>query len=335
MKYKYFAALVLLLAGLLFYNLRSEEVFSRSAMAMNTIIRIGFKGHDNTLLDDAFALLSTLDNSLSMYNPSSDISRINDLAGISGVSVPDYVVDVVRRACLVHDSTGGVFNPLIGSLTRIWKINRDDGLIPSQESIDEAVKLSDISNLVLDSDSIFLKHKGCLLDLGGIAKGFAGDAIAELFRRKGIKSALIDLGGNICVVGKNFEGNDWRVGIRNPLNPHGSPVLIVNVRDCSVVTSGNYERYKIHDGKKYSHFFDPKTGQSVMNDLLSVTVIDPDGSLADGLATAFMTMGFDNAKAMISKLNVKAVLIRNDGSIHASRSLKDIITAPKSAIELF
>lgn len=336
MKRKYIIAALFILAGIYSYSIRPEETFSRSGMAMNTIIRMSIKAHDDDSLNDAYSLLAELDNSLSMYNPSSDISRINSHAGISPVNIPDYALSVIQKALNLHEITHGTFNPLIGSLTRLWKINRNDGIIPSQESIDEAVKLTDINNLVIHDNSVRLKAKGCVLDLGGIAKGYAGDMIANLFRNKGVKSALIDLGGNICVVGNNFDGELWKIGIRDPLEPASAPAMAVSVKDCSVITSGNYERFKISpDGKKFSHFFDPKTGQSIMNDLLSVTIIDSDGSIADGLATAFMTMGFDKARDTAKRLNVKAVLIRNDKTIHASESLRDIISMAKFQIEFF
>ena len=335
MKRKYFIVLALLLAGMSFYYLRPYETFSRSGMAMNTLIRMSIKAHDDSVLDDAYVLLANLDASLSMYNPSSDISRINSHAGISSIDVPFDVINVIRKAVTLHDMTNGTFNPLIGSLTRIWKINRNDGIIPLRESIEEAVKFTDINNMVIHGSSVYLEHSGCVIDLGGIAKGYAGDMIAQLFRGKGIKSALIDLGGNICVVGNNFDGELWKIGIRYPFEPLSQPALVVHAKDCSVITSGNYERYKISDGKKFSHFFNPRTGESVMNDLLSVTVIDADGSLADGLATAFMAMGFENARAMAVHLNVKAVLIRNDKTVHASESLRDIISMAKFQIEFF
>ena len=335
MKRKYIIAALFILAGILSYYLRHEETFSRSDMAMNTLIRISIKAHDDSVLDNAYNLLHDLDASLSMYNPSSDISRINSNAGIAPAPVPVHVCNVIQKAVSLHDITQGTFNPLIGAVTRIWKINQQDGIIPSQESIDEAVKLTDINNLVMNDKSVFLKLKGCIIDLGGIAKGYAGDMIAKVFRDKGIKSALIDLGGNICVVGSNFQGELWKVGIRDPFAPNTKPALVVHVHDTNVITSGNYERFKIVDGKTYSHFFDPKTGESVMNDLLSVTLIDSDGTLADGLATAFMAMGFEKAHALARTLGVNAVLIRNDRTIHASKTLRDIVSGNKFQIEFF
>ena len=335
MKRKYFIALIFILAGIYSYYIRPEDTFSRTDMAMNTLIRMSIKAHDDSSLDDAFKLLHELDASLSMYNPSSDISRINSNAGIQDVDVNDYVIDVIRNAVSLYSLTDGAFNPMIGAVTRLWKINRNDGIIPSKESIDEAIKLTDIHNLVLNDNNVFLKLKGSVIDLGGIAKGYAGDMIAQVFRDKGVKSALIDLGGNICVVGNNHEGELWKIGIRDPFEPMTAPALVVSVHDCSVITSGNYERFKVVDGKTYSHFFDTKTGESVMNDLLSVTIIDSDGALADGLATAFMTMGFNKAHDMSKRLSIKSILIRNDKTIHASESLRDIVSGNKFQIEFF
>ena len=328
-------AAVLILAGLLSFYLSQNYTFSRSDMAMNTLIRISINAHDDYSLNDAFNLIHSLDFSLSMFNPSSDISRINSLAGIHSVDVNADTAHVIRKAVTLHDLTDGTFNPLIGSLTKLWKINLNDGLIPSKESIDIAVNFTDIHNLVMHNNNIFLKHKECVLDLGGIAKGFAGDLIAQLFRSNGVKSALIDLGGNICVVGNNFDGENWKIGIRDPFEPLSNPALVVHVHDTNIITSGNYERFKFIDGKKFSHFFDPKTGMSIMNDLLSVTIIDNDGSNADGLATAFMTMGFHKAKVYAKRLGVMTVLIRNDKSIHASGNLRNIISANKFHIEFF
>lgn len=332
---KFLFALVLVLAGICSFYLSHDEIFSRQDMAMNTLIRISIKAHDDNALNDAFTLIHSLDFSLSLFNPSSDISRINSNAAITPVHVNADTVSVIRKATALHDLTDGTFNPLTGPLTKLWKINHNDGFIPSQESIDMAVMFTDINNLVINHNSVYLKHSGCIIDLGGIAKGFAGDLTAELFRTKGVTSALIDLGGNICVVGYNFEGQNWKIGIRDPFEPLSNPALVVNVHDTNVITSGNYERFKVLNGKKFSHFFDTKTGMSVMNDLLSVTIIHPDGSKADGLATAFMTMGFDKAKVYAKRLGVMTVLIRNDKSIHASENLRNIISANKFHIEFF
>lgn len=324
MKRKYFTAAILICAGLLSLYMREAEEFTRTGQAMNTIIRMTIYGHDESVLDEAFSLLNELDFSLSMYNPSSDISRANSLGSLN---VRHTTIEAINDAVRLYNFTGGVFNPLIGAVTGLWKINRKGGTIPTPESLDYAVKLADINNLTISGDNISLRQKGCVLDLGGIAKGYASVKIAELLREKGIKSAIIDLGGNVYAVGAKVDGSKWRIGIRNPLDPYGSPAVVVDVADCAVITSGNYERYKTIDGKKYSHFFDPSTGDSVMSDLLSVTVITSDGSLADGLATAFMITGIERAFEILKGIEpAPGVVFISQSGITATSNLRNTIT---------
>ncbi len=327
MKRKIFVALILILAGVMSLYLREPEEFTRNSEAMNTLIRMTIYGHDDSPLDGAFSLLNELDRRLSMYNPSSDISLVNSNAGISPVSPSRYTLEAVSDAMRLREITGGVFNPLIGPVTRLWKINRADGKIPSPESLDNAVKLTDIRNISVSSDKVFLREKGCIIDLGGIAKGYASAKISGYLKDSGVKSAIIDLGGNVHAVGTKPDGSAWRIGIRNPLKPLGNPALVVDVKDCAVITSGNYERYKTIDGKKYSHFFNPMTGESVNSDLLSVTVICEDGSLSDGLATAFMVTGVNKALEILRKMsNPPGVIFITQEGITATSNLRNVIT---------
>ena len=339
MKKKIFVSIILILFCFVSYSLsKTEEKISRDGFSMNTLIRMTVYAHDEKILDDAFNLLNKLDKELSMYDLSSDISKINLMSGIEKVKVNSEIIDVIKDSKKVYDLSGGVFNPLIGPVTRLWKINQADNTIPSPESLDEAIKLSSIENLEINNEEVFLKVKGCVLDLGGIAKGFASDRIAGLLKDKGVKAGLIDLGGNIYVIGKKLEDNsEWNVGVRDPSSPYGSPALVLSVHDTSVITSGGYERYKIVNGKKYSHFFDSKTGKSITNDLLSATVVTPDGSLADGLATAFMASGYEKSLEIIKNIPDSAgvILIRlknNKLEIFATENLRKFISRSKYEI---
>lgn len=331
MKRKYFVAGLLILAGMVSWAVSPVPEVSRNGFAMNTLIRISAHTQNESVLDDAYALLHELDYRLSMFNPSSDISRVNSLAGSQSVSVSPYTVEAVRDSLRLHEATGGVFNVLIGPVTRLWKINAAEKSVPSPESLNAAIALTDIANLELGDSSIFLKTKGCVIDLGGLAKGYASEKIAALLKNKGVTSGLVDLGGNIYAVGKKPDGENWKIGVRDPLTPAGSPALAVSVNDCAVVTSGGYERFKVVDGKRYSHFFDPKTGESVMSDVLSATLVTPDGSLADGLATAFMISGVEGAAEMLAKMSPMpgAIFIREGQDkkleIIATENLKDSV----------
>ena len=176
--------------------------------------------------------------------------------------------------------------------------------------------------------------------MGGIAKGYASTRIAALLREMGIKSAIIDLGGNIQVVGTR-GGAPWRIGIRDPRGSLQAPIMVLSALDTAIITSGGYERYKIIDGVRYSHFFDPRTGMPVRNSLLSATLVTPDGSAADALATAFMIMGPEAAMEFLrDKPEFGAVLILKDENtggikITATRNLKDKIRSSAAAVEFF
>ncbi|MBQ9419090.1 MAG: FAD:protein FMN transferase [Synergistaceae bacterium] len=343
MKRKIFVALLLAMCG--FFSLYAHEQetkrISRDSFAMNTIIRMSIYSRDEKILDDAFELLNTLDKKLSMYDPDSEISKVNSRSGIEAVKVSPEVIEAVRDSRRVYDISEGVFNPLIGAVTRLWKINQSDTIIPTPESLDAAVKLTDINNLEINDDEIFLKSQGCVLDMGGIAKGFASSKIAELFRSRGVKSALMDLGGNVYVVGNKLEDDsNWNIGVRDPSSPYGAPAMVLSVRDTSVVTSGGYERFKIVNGKKYTHFFDAKTGESIQNDLLSATVVTPDGSLADGLATAFMASGYEKSLALMKNIpdSTGVILIRqaDDGlEIAVSENLRKSISRAGYKVTFF
>ena len=343
MRRKIFISSLLILAGIFSLYVAPIPEQEKTGFAMNTIIRIMIYSRDNNLLDDAYKLLARLDNELSMYNKSSDISKIKILSGQKKFSTSHEVIEVVKASRKLYDLTEGVFNPLIGAVTRLWKINTGDKILPSRESLDIAINLSDINNLEINDNenSIFLRGRGCVLDLGGIAKGFASEKISDMLKTRGVKSGIIDLGGNIYAIGLKNDGQKWNIGVRDPLEPSGSPALVLSVRDSAVITSGNYERYKIIDGKRFSHFFDPKTGESIQSDLLSVTIITPDGSLADGLATAFMITGSERAIKLSRKITPSPgiILIRQDSNnapeILASSNIKDSIMRNKYPVKIF
>ena len=311
---------------------------SRQGFLMDTVMQISINTNftpekDNEILNGAFAILTSIDSLLSIYNPESELSKINAKSGRESLKAHEITFNAIFQAKKAHELTGGIFNPLIGAVTKLWKINRADNKIPTKTELDNAIKLSDIENLELSNENneIFLKSEGSVIDLGGIAKGFASQKIAEYLLENKINSALINLGGNVYVIGKNQHNKnwnkDWKIGIQNPLSPRGNAAIVLSVRDCAVVTSGNYERYKTINGKKYSHFFNPLTGESVNSNLLSVTVISPDGSLADALATAFMISGYESSVEILRKIKPVpyALFIQNtkDGlMIFADKNLK-------------
>ena len=346
---KYFYALAIILIGVIIFIAKADlkndyKLFTRSGVSMNTVIRISAYAKSSEPVDKAFELLETLNKTFSLYDKNSDISQINSMAGLKPVQYKNsYIPELLKRSLEIYKLTDGVFNPLIGPVTKLWRINQNDNVLPDLKSLDVALKLTDINNLIIDSESVFLKSEGAVLDFGGIAKGYASEKIADLLENDyGIKTALIDLGGNIFVKGLNPNNNSaWHIGIRDPINKDNPPAMILNATDTAIITSGNYERYKIIDGVKYSHFFNPVNGMPVKNDLLSVTVITPDATAADALATAFMITGIDTAKKILPE-NFGVVFMRNSDNensnsveIIASENLREHVIKTNYPIKYF
>ena len=346
------ALLIILAVGgwILWQHLNKEVTVSREGFSMNTVISISVTGREETArsaLDESFALLDHLNDELSLYREESALSKINARAGGEALSVSPDVFSAVAKAQEMCQLTDGVFNPLIGPITKLWKINQNPGepdaySLPEPASLDAALTLTAPDGLELSptpansgGGSVRLARRGAALDLGGIAKGYASTEIVKLLNVRGITSALVNLGGNVHVLGTK-GGAPWNIGIRNPINETTDPIaLVLAVGDpqrqgIAVVTSGGYERYRIVNGVRYSHFFDPRTGMPVQNDILSATLITPDGSMADALATAFMIMGPERSIQFLkTHPELGAVLIRRDAEggleILATENLRSVI----------
>ena len=340
-------AIVLVLILALAVRGRGERTLSREGLSMNTVIRISVSGRDEpalaAALDEAFALITRLNDELSIYREGSSLWRVNAQAGGDPVPVPPDVRAVVGDAARFCRLTEGAFNPLVGPITKLWRINQTAGgtyALPAQASLDEALPLTSIDGLELHSGAVRLRRRGAMLDLGGVAKGYASSAVAERLRARGVTSALIDLGGNVQVVGTN-RGAPWNIGIRDPSAPRGLPITVLAVSDTAVITSGVYERYRIVDGVRYSHLFDPRTGMPVRNDLLSATVVSPEGALADALATALMVMGSEWAARFLAarpELGVQAVLVREAPSgveVLATEGLRGAVRNSRVGVRFF
>ena len=180
-----------------------------------------------------------------------------------------------------------------------------------------------------------LPEKGMALDLGGIAKGYAGDAVAAELRKNGIKHAIADLGGNLFVIGGKPDGTDWNVGIQTPFKPRGEYFGILCVSDKAVVTSGIYERYFEENGKTYHHIMDTKTGYPIDNELFSVTVVNDSSMAADALAKAF-TMGLtDGMKFIESTKGAEAIFVTKDKKVYLTPGLKGKFKITDSNYKLY
>ncbi|MEG1911718.1 MAG: FAD:protein FMN transferase [Cloacibacillus sp.] len=274
---------------------------------MGTYVRVTLYGADKEKLDSALketdGLLVELEELFSANIASSDVGRINTARG-EWTSVDEKTYSLISRAGDTAKATGGAFNPAIGDVVKLWKIGTPQARIPEAYEIARALRNTDYGKITLKNDNgkFFVKApEGMALDLGAIAKGRAADLLKARLLELNVQSAIIDIGGNIDLIGKAPKRGLWKIGLQHPDHPRGEYFGVIMTPAASVVTSGPYERYFEKDGKRYHHIFDPATGHPAISDFSSVTIIDADSTKADALCTALFVMGRKKADAFLKK----------------------------------
>lgn len=264
---------------------------------------------------------------MSAFKENSEISKINLNAGVVLEKVSKDTYFVVKNSIKYSNILEGTFDPTIRPLVKLWNIGAEKEFIPKKINIEEALKLVNYNDVILDESnhSVMLKNKKQALDVGGIAKGFAADEVRDIFYKHNIKSALIDLGGNIFALGSKADNTPWKVGIQNPLKPRGEHIGILSVADKSVVTSGNYERYFMKDGERFHHIIDPKTGYPSQSKIISATIISDNSIDGDGLSTGVYILGIDKALRIIEEIQgIEAIFITEDKKVYITSGIKDV-----------
>ena len=322
--------LVLILLWLPALNCFASEKTTKEIFAMDTHISITVYGDiDPEALDAAEALLTEREQLWSVTLKESDIGRINDSGG-NAVDVSEETVEIVSYALRMAESTGGAFDPTVYPLVRAWGFTTDEYRVPSQAEIDGLLSLVDFGAVSVEAGSVSLAA-GMQIDLGGIAKGYAGDEAVNLLKQYGAVSAMISLGGNVHVIGGKPDGSAWKIGVKSPAD--GSLLGVLSVRDRCVITSGAYERYFIaDDGTKYGHIIDPDTGYPADNGVLSVTVVGTEGGRCDALSTALFVMGADGAcDYWRANEGFEMLMLTDEGVLYITDGIAGNFTAYDSA----
>ncbi len=248
----------------------------------------------------------------------SDVWRVNHGGG-ERVKVDAALIEALNAAQRVAALTNGAFDVTIAPVSALWDFTGGTARLPDARALAAAVQKVDYTKIRIEGDTVTLPA-GMQIDLGGVAKGYIADAVAALCRASGIENAVLDMGGNIAVVGAKADGSAWRVGIRDPNDPYGESALRLEAKRGSVVTSGVYMRGFELDGVRYHHILDTKTGYPVQNELASVTVLADDGALADALSTACMALGLDGGMALLNALSeAEGVFILRDGTTRCTQ----------------
>ena len=273
-------------------------------------------------IDLAVAEVSRLENLISDWIPTTPISEVNRNAGVKPVKVPTEVFELVQRAINISKLTSGAFDISYASMDKIWKFDGSMKKMPTAEEIKNSVAKVGYQNIILDpvNQTIFLKNEGMKLGLGGIGQGFIADKIKAMLIAKGVVSGIVNISGDINTWGKQIDGKQWKVGIKNPLNKD-KIFATFPLENSAVETSGSYEKYVVFNGKRYSHIIDTRTGYPATG-VISVSVFASSTELADALATGIFVLGVDVGIDLINQLaGVGCIYVEENGKITASKNI--------------
>lgn len=311
-------------------NAAEEMKAEADIFAMDTFMTITAYGPQaQEAVDAAQSEISRLDGLFSAGNAEGEVGKINQNGG--GVCSEDTAY-LMERSLELHRNTNGAFNVMIYPILEEWGFISKDYTVPSQETLEALLPLTDISKVTYDSKTKEVKflQDGMKIDFGGIAKGYTSTKVMNIFDDYNIQSAMVNLGGNVQVKGTKTDGMDWRVGIQDPKNL-GEMLGILAVQNKAVITSGGYERYFEQDGEVYHHILDPATGRTAKNGLISVTIVSEDGALADGLSTSLFVMGKEKAEQFWKAHSdqFEAILVTDDGEIYITEGIAEQFTPEK------
>lgn len=302
----------------------------KSYYIFDTIVQV--KVYDSRITDRHFAeiedLLQTIDAEMSRTNDKSELDKVNNNAGIKPVQVSEQTFYVIQKAYDYSVRTEGRFNLAIGPLVSLWNIGNEDAHVPDQAEISNLLPLSryDLVELNPDTHEVYLKKKGMVMDLGGIAKGYSADVIAKYLTDNGFKSAIIDLGGNVLALGQKPGGRKWTIGIQDPDLTRGNPIGNLKVENQTIVTSGIYERFFEQDGNVYHHILDSETGYPIDNNLSSVTILTDSSIDADALSTSIFSMGLEQGLAFAEQLDqAEALFITKDKKVYITSGMGEVL----------
>jgi thiamine biosynthesis lipoprotein len=284
---------------------------------MGTLVSVTIDGDQDEVrgkVDAAWREMARLSDMMNHYNPDSVVSEINRQAGLRPVTVPRELMEVLVMARRVSERTGGAFDITVGTF-KGWRFNPEHPAMPPAQELAAAMPLVDYRNVVLEEKnrSVLLKRPGMRIDLGGIAKLYILDAGMQVLRRHGIAHAMLNGGGDVVVTGTR-DGRPWRIGIRHPRRD-GELLATVELTQGWVVTSGDYERYFIRDGRRYHHILDPRTGYPAAGPQ-QVTLVGEDLSNLNGFSSAIMVLGAEKGRKLLGRLaGVEALIVEPDGRV--------------------
>ena len=321
---------------LLFLSGCSSKPVQQQFFAMDTVMSVTAYGTNaGDAVSAAVAKVNELESLLSRTRTDSEVTVLY-LAAPEQVSLSEDTLRVLTLAQKWCEKTDGAFDVTIAPVTTAWGFGGSGVYqVPSDEKMEELLAMVDGSSLLLTETAAALPKKGMEVDLGGIAKGYAGAQAEQVLRDHGIESALLDLGRNITVIGAKPDGSPWRVAVQDPSDSSGA-VGVLSLQDCSAVTSGGYQRYFEQDGVVYHHIIDPRTGYPAESGLISATVVCEDSALADLLSTAVFVLGEKDAlKLWRAEGGFELILVTKGNRVVVTGGLADLFEPGKNSAYTF
>ena len=307
---------------------RRFRTFSGDVMTTRFELRLPEEEGAEAAAKAVFALFEEVDARMSEWKPSSPLSAVNREAGVCAVAVPDDLREVVRQGIEIGRRTNGAFDITWAALWGLWDFKAPQPTVPPAAEVARRAALVDFRQVVVDdgAGTVMLSRMDMKIGLGGIAKGWALRQAAELLRARGFDDFLLQGGGQVQAAGDKGDGVAWKVGIRDPRGAADDFFAILEAKNVSVSTSGDYERFFLAGGVRYHHILDPRTGMPTEG-LRSATVVHADATLADAVSTALMVLGAERGLALVKQdPDMEAVVVTGEGDVLVSSGLADRLT---------
>lgn len=306
------------------------EPISRSEYALDTLCTVTlYEPADPEVLEEAFQLIASEEALLSRTVEGSDVWRINHAAG-APVTVSADTAELIALGLEYSEMSGGIFDITVGRLTELWDFGGADH-VPDADELPAAINSVDYHNVILSGNEVTLSDPEARLELGAIAKGYIADRVAGLLLDRGVKSAVIDLGGNVVTLGRKPDGEAWKIGVQQPFGKERSELIGVIKAEggLSLVTSGIYERNFEQNGVLYHHILDTRTGFPAETDVIGVTVVSHSSARGDALSTVCLLLGMDEGSRLLEAADdvLGAVWVDSAGEVYVQGDI-DFMPAP-------
>lgn len=298
---------------------------SKTDFFMGTVVKISlYDKKDESIITKAFDRIKEIENEVSINKQGTELQRLNSFAGKSPLKVKDDTYVIIKKGLEYSKLSQGSFDITIGPIVKLWSIGLPEAKVPTELEISDKLKLVGYRDVKINEDkSVFLKKPGMSIDLGGIAKGYTADEVVEVLKQNGVKSAVIDLGGNVFVLGSKTDGQPWKIGIQNPFEVRGKIIGTIDVQNKSIVTSGIYERFIERDGKRYHHILSPFNGYPYNNEIAGVTIVSDKSIDGDALSTTVFSKGLNGGMKFVNETKgIEAIFVTKNKEVYTTNGLK-------------